>query len=54
MGVGGNWKRRGGHYYDIVYGVIELGVVVVDVAVVVRLRVLVEKKVKFNSSMIHH
>lgn len=36
----------------IVYGVIELGVVVVDV-VVVRLLVL-EKKVKLKSSMIHH
>lgn len=35
----------------IVYGVIELGVVVVDV--VVRLLVL-EKKVKLKSSMIHH
>jgi len=37
----------------IVYGVIELGVVVVDVVVVVRLLVL-EKKVKLKSSMIHH
>lgn len=36
----------------IVYGVIELGVVVDDV-VVVRLLVL-EKKVKLKSSMIHH
>jgi len=35
----------------IVYGVIELGVV--DVVVVVRLLVL-EKKVKLKSSMIHH